>query len=165
MATHNLSAYNKEHLPDAQTMRIGIVVSEWNDHITSNLLKGCVDALTDCGVSSKNILVAHVPGSFELPLGAQMLFDNHSIEAVICLGCVIRGETPHFEFVCQACANAIQMLSMKIGKPVIFGVLTDDNEEQSIARSGGDKGNKGTEAAISAIKMIGLQRELENNNW
>jgi 6,7-dimethyl-8-ribityllumazine synthase len=165
MATTNLSAYNKEHLPDAQTMRIGIVVSEWNDHITSNLLKACVDALTDCGVNSKNILVAHVPGSFELPLGAQMLFDNHSLEAVICLGCVIRGETAHFDFVCQSCANGIQTLSLKIGKPVIFGVLTDDREEQSIARSGGDKGNKGTEAAITAIKMIGLQREMENNKW
>lgn len=165
MATENLSLYNKEHLPDARTMRIGIVVSEWNDRITSGLLKGCIDALTDCGVHQKNIFVAHVPGSFELPLGAQMLFENYSIEAVICLGCVIRGETAHFDFVCQACASGIQSLSMKIGKPVIFGVLTDDNEEQSIARSGGNKGNKGTEAAITAIKMIGLQRELENNNW
>jgi len=165
MATQDLSSYNKEHLPDAHSMRIGIVVSEWNDHITSNLLKGCVDALTDCGVSSKNILVAHVPGSFELALGAHMLFDNHKPEAVICLGCVIRGETAHFDFVSQACANGIQQLALQTGKPVIFGVLTDDTEEQSIARSGGSKGNKGTEAAITAIEMIGLQRELENNNW
>jgi 6,7-dimethyl-8-ribityllumazine synthase len=165
MATHNLSHYNKEHLPDAQTMRIGIVVSEWNDHITSNLLKGCLEALTDCGVSEKNILVAHVPGSFELALGAKMLFDTHRTEAVICLGCVIRGETAHFDFVCNACASGIQQLALQIGKPVIFGVLTDDTQEQSIARSGGSKGNKGTEAAVTAIKMIGLQRELEKNNW
>jgi 6,7-dimethyl-8-ribityllumazine synthase len=165
MATTNLSSYNKEHLPDAQSMRIGIVVSEWNDHITSNLLKGCVETLTDCGVSSKNIMVAHVPGSFELGLGAQLLFENHKPEAVVCLGCVIRGETAHFDFVSNACAAGIQQLSLKIGKPVIFGVLTDDTEEQSIARSGGSKGNKGTEAAITAIKMIGLQRELESNNW
>jgi len=165
MATHNLSAYNKEHLPDAQSMRIGIVVSEWNDHITSNLLKGCVDALTDCGVNSKNIIIAHVPGSFELSLGAQLLFDNHKPEAVICLGCVIRGETAHFDFVSNACATGIQHLALKTGKPVVFGVLTDDTEEQSLARSGGNKGNKGTEAAITAIKMVGLQRELENNNW
>jgi 6,7-dimethyl-8-ribityllumazine synthase len=165
MATINLSHYNKEHLPDAQTMRIGIVVSEWNDHITSNLLKGCLEALTDCGIPDKNILVAHVPGSFELALGAKMLFDTHRIEAVICLGCVIRGETAHFDFVCNACANGVQQLALSIGKPVIFGVLTDDTEEQSIARSGGSKGNKGTEAAITAIKMIGLQRELEKNNW
>jgi len=90
MATINLSHYNKEYLPDAQTMRIGIVVSEWNDHITSNLLKGCLEAFTDCGIPDKNIFVAHVPGSFELALGAKMLFDTHRIEAVICLGCVIR---------------------------------------------------------------------------
>jgi 6,7-dimethyl-8-ribityllumazine synthase len=165
MATQNLSGYDKEHLPDAQSMRIGIVVSEWNDHITSNLLKGCVEALTDCGVQSRNILVAHVPGSFELATGAQMLFDNHRPEAVICLGCVIRGETAHFDFVCQACASGIQQLALKTGKPVIFGVLTDDSEEQSIARSGGSKGNKGIEAAITAIKMIGLKRELESNSW
>ena len=165
MATINLSHYNKEHLPDAQTMRIGIVVSECNDHITSNLLKGCLEALTDCGIPDKNIFVAHVPGSFELALGAKMLFDTHRIEAVICLGCVIRGETAHFDFVCNACANGVQQLALNIGKPVIFGVLTDDTEEQSIARSGGSKGNKGTEAAVTAIKMIGLQRELEKNNW
>ena len=165
MATINLSHYNKEHLPDAQTMRIGIVVSEWNDHITSNLLKGCLEALKDCGIPDKNMLVAHVPGSFELALGAKMLFDTHRTEAVICLGCVIRGETAHFDFVCNACANGVQQLALSIGKPVIFGVLTDDTEEQSIARSGGSKGNKGTEAAVTAIKMIGLQRELEKNNW
>jgi 6,7-dimethyl-8-ribityllumazine synthase len=110
-------------------------------------------------------MVAHVPGSFELGLGAQLLFENHKPEAVVCLGCVIRGETAHFDFVSNACAAGIQQLSLKIGKPVIFGVLTDDTEEQSIARSGGSKGNKGTEAAITAIKMIGLQRELESNNW
>ncbi|MFM2202017.1 MAG: hypothetical protein RL040_1217 [Bacteroidota bacterium] len=165
MATHNLSNYTKEHLPDAQSMRIGIVVSEWNDHITSNLLKGCIDALTDCGINSKNILVAHVPGSFELALGAKMLYENQRPEAIICLGCVIRGETAHFDFVSQACATGIQQLGLSIGKPVIFGVLTDDTEEQSIARSGGSKGNKGKEAAITAIKMVGLQRELEKNNW
>jgi len=111
MATENLSAYNKEHLPDARNMRIGIVVSEWNDRITSGLLAGCMEALSDCGVPRSNLLVAHVPGSFELPLGAQLLFENHSIEAVICLGCVIRGETAHFDFVCQACASGIQTLS------------------------------------------------------
>lgn len=165
MATNNLSSYTKEHLPDAQTMRIGIVVSEWNDHITSNLLEGCLAALTDCGVSRDSILVARVPGSFELALGAQLLFESHPIEAVICLGCVIRGETAHFDFVSNACANGIQQLALKKGKPVIFGVLTNDTEEQSIARSGGSKGNKGTEAAITALKMIGLHRELESNNW
>jgi 6,7-dimethyl-8-ribityllumazine synthase len=161
MATTNLSAYEKEHLPDARSMRIGIVVSEWNEHVTSNLLKGCVDALTDCGVSEQRILVAHVPGSFELALGAQLLLENHRLDAVVCLGCIIRGDTAHFDFVSQACAQGIQSTSLKLGKPVIFGVLTDDTQEQSLARSGGSKGNKGTEAAITAIKMAGLQRELE----
>lgn len=165
MSSTNLSAYEKEHLPDARTMRIGIVVSEWNDRITSGLLKGCVEALTDYGIPDKNILVAKVPGSFELALGAKLLFDNHKPEGVICLGCIIRGETAHFDFVSQACATGIQQLGLSMGKPVIFGVLTDDHEEQSTARSGGSKGNKGIEAAITAIKMIGLQRELENNNW
>jgi len=163
MATSNLSAYQKEHLPDARPLRIGIVVSEWNEHITENLKKGCVDALLDCGVRQQNIFIAHVPGSFELPLGAQLLFENQALDAVICLGCVIRGETAHFDFVSQACANGIQSVSLKLSKPVIFGVLTDDTLEQSIARSGGDKGNKGIEAAITAIKMAGLQRELESN--
>jgi 6,7-dimethyl-8-ribityllumazine synthase len=163
MATTDLSAYQKEHLPDARSMRIGIVVSEWNENITENLRKGCVDALIDCGVGQHNILIAHVPGSFELPLGAQLLFENKSLDAVICLGCIIRGETAHFDFVSQACAHGVQTLSLKLGKPVIFGVLTDDTVEQSISRSGGSKGNKGVEAAITAIKMAGLKRELENN--
>lgn len=163
MATINLSAYEKEHLPDARSMRIGIVVSEWNESITENLKKGCVEALLDCGVTENHLVIAHVPGSFELPLGAQLLFENHALDAVICLGCVIRGETAHFDFVCQACAQGIQNLSLKLSKPVIFGVLTDDNIAQSISRSGGEKGNKGTEAAITAIKMAGLKRELENN--
>lgn len=161
MATTNLSTYEKEHLPDARSMRIGIVVSEWNETITSNLLKGCVEALIDCGVPEQRIMIAHVPGSFELALGAQLLLENQSLDAVVCLGCIIRGETAHFDFVSQACAQGIQSTSLKFNKPVIFGVLTDNTEEQSIARSGGSKGNKGTEAAITAIKMIGLKRELE----
>jgi len=162
MATTDLSAYNKENLPDARTMRIGIVVSEWNSEITDNLLRGCQEALSDCGITLDKIRIVHVPGSFELPLGAQMLLENKSLEAVICLGSVIRGETPHFDFVCQTCADGVKDVALKYNKPVIFGVLTDNTIDQSRARSGGALGNKGTEAAITAVKMIALKRQLED---
>lgn len=163
MATTDLSAYNKENLPDARNMRIGIVVSEWNAEITDNLLRGCQEGLSDCGITLDKIQIVHVPGSFELPMGAQLLLSNKSLEAVICLGSVIRGETPHFDFVCQTCADGVKDVALKHNVPVIFGVLTDDNIEQSRARSGGALGNKGTEAAITAIKMVALKRQLEDN--
>jgi 6,7-dimethyl-8-ribityllumazine synthase len=162
MSSSNLSAYDKSQLPDVQSMRIGIVVSEWNNDITDNLLRGAVETLTECGASLDYIKIIYVPGSFELPAGAQMLFENTSVEAVITLGCVIRGETPHFDFVCNACAQGVKDVSIKYKKPVIFGLLTDNNVEQSRARSGGNLGNKGVEAAVTAIKMIALQRSLES---
>jgi 6,7-dimethyl-8-ribityllumazine synthase len=162
MSSSNLSAYDKSQLPDVQSMRIGIVVSEWNNDITDNLLRGAVETLTECGASLDYIKIIYVPGSFELPSGAQMLLENTSVEAVITLGCVIRGETPHFDFVCNACAQGVKDVSIKYKKPVIFGLLTDNNVEQSRARSGGNLGNKGVEAAVTAIKMIALQRQLEN---
>jgi 6,7-dimethyl-8-ribityllumazine synthase len=162
MSTTNLSAYDKAQLPDASTMRIGIVVSEWNAEITDNLLRGAVEVLNDCGATLDNLKLIHVPGSFELPTGAQMLFENCRLEAVICLGCVIRGETPHFDFVCDAVAHGVQNVSLKYKRPVIFGLLTDNNVEQSRARSGGALGNKGVEAAVTAIKMINVQRQLED---
>ncbi len=161
MATTNLSTYDKTQIPDARNMRIGIVVSEWNAEVTDNLLRGCMEALTDCGATLDYLHVVHVPGSFELPTGAQLLLENKNLEAVICLGCVIQGETKHFHFVCNATAQGVQNVALKYKKPVIFGVLTDNTLEQSRARSGGALGNKGTEAAITAIKMIGLARELE----
>ncbi len=162
MSSSNLSAYDKSQLPDVQSMRIGIVVSEWNNDITDNLLRGAVETLSECGASLDYIKIIYVPGSFELPAGAQMLFENTSVEAVITLGCVIRGETPHFDFVCNACAQGVKDVSIKYKKPVIFGLLTDNNVEQSRARSGGNLGNKGVEAAVTAIKMIALQRSLES---
>lgn len=161
MATIDLSAYKKQELPDAGNMRIGIVVSEWNDEITDNLLKGSLETLRDCGADSQNVKVIYVPGSFELPSGAQLLLETGTYDAVICLGCVVRGETSHFEFVCQTCANGVKDVSLKYNKPVIFGVLTDYHMDQSRARSGGSLGNKGVEAAVSAIKMIGLKQQLE----
>lgn len=160
MATENLSQYNKTDIPDAKHMRIGIVVSEWNAEITDNLLKGCVQALSECGATLDNLTIVHVPGSYELPSGAQFLLEHTRVEGVICLGSIIRGETPHFDFVSQACATGIHQVAFKYAKPVVFGVLTDDRIEQSRARSGGDKGNKGVEAAITAIKMIALQKDL-----
>lgn len=162
MSSSNLSAYDKSQLPDVQSMRIGIVVSEWNNDITDNLLRGAVETLTECGASLDYIKIIYVPGSFELPSGAQMLLENTSVEAVITLGCVIRGETPHFDFVCNACAQGVKDVAIKYKKPVIFGLLTDNNVEQSRARSGGNLGNKGVEAAVTAIKMIALQRQLES---
>ncbi|MEZ4801001.1 MAG: 6,7-dimethyl-8-ribityllumazine synthase [Flavobacteriales bacterium] len=161
MSTTNLSHYDKSQLPDAQSMRIGIVVSEWNSEITDNLLRGAVETLSDCGATLDYIKIVHVPGSYELTTGAQLLFENTNVEAVICLGSVIKGETPHFDFVCNAVAQGIKDVAIAYKKPAIFGVLTDSNIEQSRARSGGALGNKGVEAAITAIKMIALKRQLE----
>lgn len=156
MATEgkNLSEYDSSKVPDANSMRFGIVVSEWNESITSKLLEGCYNTLLQHKVHKDNITVRHVPGSFELPLGAQYLLEEAHIDAVICLGCVIQGETKHFDFVCQTVANGVKDVSLKYNKPIIFGVLTDNTLQQSMDRSGGKYGNKGDEAAISAIKMV-----------
>jgi 6,7-dimethyl-8-ribityllumazine synthase len=142
-------------------MIIGIVVSEWNEKITSNLLKGAKEVLFKYGLKEEQLIVKYVPGSFELPTGAQFLMEYNPVDAVICLGCVIQGETKHFDFVCQGVSLGIKDVSLKYNKAVIFGVLTDNNIQQSIDRSGGKHGNKGEEAAISAIKMVALQNEFE----
>jgi len=159
MATQgkNLSDYQKDAIPNASAMRFGIVVSEWNDHITGNLLRGCLDTLHHHGAVESNIRVSFVPGSFELPSGAQSMLEHLNLDAVICIGSVIRGETAHFDFVCQACAQGVKDVALRYSKPVIFCVLTDDNESQSIARSGGALGNKGVEAAVAAIKMADMR--------
>lgn len=159
MATEgiSLSAYDKSKVPSGADMRIGIVWSEWNHEITSNLLEGAVEALVDCGVDRSNLDIHPVPGSYELPLGAQLLLEkDNTLDAVICVGCVIRGETAHFDFVCNSAASGIMDVGLKYNKPVVFCVLTDDNIEQSRARSGGRLGNKGIEAAVSALKMVAL---------
>jgi len=163
MATEgkSLSAYEKNQVPNGNGMRIAIVCAEWNSEITSNLRAGAQEALLDCGVQPANVIIHSVPGSFELPLGAQYLLENDStIDAVICIGSVIRGETAHFDFVCDSTSRGIMDVCLKYNKPVVFGVLTDDNVEQSQARSGGRLGNKGTEAAISALKMVGFKQSL-----
>lgn len=156
----NLSEFSFEKNPAFKKMKVGITVAEWNTAITSSLLNGAVKFLKDSGVKPDNISVHHVPGSFELTLGAQWLAEQKKYDAVIALGCVIQGETKHFDFICAAVANGITEVGLKYNKPVIFGVLTTNTLQQAKDRSGGKRGNKGTEAAATALKMALLQRTL-----
>ncbi|CAN5635935.1 6,7-dimethyl-8-ribityllumazine synthase [soil metagenome] len=156
----NLSEYKSDEIPSAKGMKIGIVVSEWNPEITESLFDGAYQTLIENGCNPKNILRINVPGSFELPAGAQLLAETKKTDAVICLGCVIQGETRHFDFICEAVANGLINLSIKYNRPFIFGVLTPNNMEQARARAGGKHGNKGVEAAVTAIKMAALRKQL-----
>jgi 6,7-dimethyl-8-ribityllumazine synthase len=151
----NLSLFSKEEVPNAKGLTFGIVVSEWNNNITDNLFKGAYEALIECGVPTENIRKYIVPGSYELVFGAKVAAKAEP-NAIICLGSIIRGETKHFDFVSNAVAMGIKDLNIKINIPVIFGVLTDDTIDQAINRSGGKHGNKGIEAAVTAIKMAVL---------
>ncbi|HVN59460.1 MAG TPA: 6,7-dimethyl-8-ribityllumazine synthase [Bacteroidales bacterium] len=160
MATANLSEYDPATVPDASEMRFGIVVSDWNSDITFALLGGAISSLKRHGTDENNIIVRHVPGSFELTLGAQLIAENEDVDAVICLGCVIQGETPHFTYICQGVTMGITQLNIDYNIPFIFGVLTTDNLQQAKDRAGGSLGNKGDEAAITAIKMAALQRGM-----
>ncbi|MCM5663818.1 6,7-dimethyl-8-ribityllumazine synthase [Galbibacter mesophilus] len=158
MATENknLSVYDKATIPNAKDFRFGIVVSEWNSEITEALCKGAMEALLDCGALEENIIRWDVPGSFELTHGAKKMIKKHEPDAIIAIGSVIQGETKHFDFVCNATAEGIKDLNVLYDTAVIFCVLTDNNMQQAIDRSGGKHGNKGTEAAIAAIKMAAL---------
>ena len=167
MATvnRNLSNYDFSLVPSAREMKFGVVVAEWNKNITEGLFKGAMDAFLNCGCDESNIIRKNVPGSFELPLAAQFFFESTDVDAVICLGSIIKGETKHFDYVCESTALGIKDVSLKYNKPVIFGVLTDNTMQQAIDRSGGKYGrgkygNKGTEAAISAIKMVNLSSQF-----
>ena len=161
MATRNFSDYNPDSIPPADGMRFGIVVSDWNSEVTFSLLEGAVTTLRKHGVSEEDIIVKHVPGSFELTLGAQWLAEYDDLDGVICLGCVIQGETPHFTYVCQGVTQGITTLNMEYNIPFIFGVLTTNTQKQALERAGGTHGNKGDEAAIAAIRMAALQRDME----
>lgn len=141
-------------------IKIGIVVADWNKHITFALRDGAVQTLRENKLSESQIQELIVPGAFELPLAAQMLFEN-GCDAVLCLGCVIQGDTPHFDFVCNAATDGILQVGLKTGKPCIFGVLTTLNEEQAVSRAGGQLGNKGSEAALSALWMIASKQHLQ----
>ena len=160
MATtnNNLSDFNKDSLPDSSNMKIGIVVSKWNNKITDGLYKGAFTSLIESGVSENNIEKIEVPGSFELIFGAKLL-SRKDVDAIICLGSVIKGETKHFDYVCQAVSNGIKDLNISLNIPVIFGVLTDNTMEQAVNRSGGKHGNKGVEAAVTAINMVHLNQQ------
>ena len=163
MATinHNLSEYDSNTIPDASGMRVGIVVSEWNDNVTGNLLKGTVNTLKKHGVKDENIFIESVPGSFELPFGAKCMAESIELDSVILLGCVVRGGTPHFDYVCDGVTQGTVMLNMKYSIPFIFGLLTTDDIKQAEERSGGIHGNKGDEAAITAIKMVDMTCRLK----
>ena len=159
MATknNNLSDYKKDTLPNVSNLKFGIVVSQWNKEITDGLFNGAYSTLIDCGVLEKNINKLEVPGSFELIFGTKIL-SKKNVDAIICLGSVIKGQTKHFDYVCQGVTNGIKDLNISLEIPVIFGVLTDNTMDQAINRSGGKHGNKGVEAAITAIKMADLNQ-------
>ncbi len=158
----NLSEYNAAEVPSGESFRIGIVVAEWNSEITHALAQGALDTLLQYGVATENIPIVHVPGSFELTTGADLMLKNDSrLDAVICIGCVIQGETRHFDFICEAVSQGITNVALKHERPVIFSLLTTNNMQQALDRAGGKHGNKGVEGAVTALKMVKLQRDLE----
>ncbi|MCF6348165.1 MAG: 6,7-dimethyl-8-ribityllumazine synthase [Flavobacteriaceae bacterium] len=156
MASTNLSAYDKSAIPNAKHLRFGIVVSEWNSSITENIYNGAKETLKENGVFESNITRLNVPGSFELIYGCKHLLKKDDFDAIIAIGCVIQGETKHFDFVCEAVSQGIKDLNTQYDIPTVFCVLTDNTLQQSIDRSGGELGNKGIECAIAAIKMATL---------
>lgn len=161
MSTSDLSDYDPATVPDAGKLRFGIVVSDWNQVVTKSLLKAAINTLKKHGATDNNIVIRHVPGSFELTIGAQFLAEYDDLDAIICLGCIIQGETPHFNYICQGVTQGITQLNLEYNLPFIFGVLTTLNLEQALERAGGSHGNKGDEVAVTAIKMAVLQREME----
>jgi 6,7-dimethyl-8-ribityllumazine synthase len=150
----NLSSYSSRNISDISKKKFAVIVAEWNSEITEALYTGARETLLKHGAKAGNIIRKNVPGSFELSLGAQWMAKEKKIDAVICLGCVIQGDTKHFDFICQAVSQGITDVSLKYNKPVIFGVLTPNTQQQAIDRAGGKHGNKGDEAAATAIKML-----------
>lgn len=159
-AKKNLSKYDDKTIPSADGMTFGIVLSEWNAAITHKLYEGCFDTLLKHGAEEDNIYTVQVPGSFELTVGAKILAGNKKLDAVICLGCVIKGETKHDEYINTAVSIGLTNLGIASGIPFIYGVLTPNTEEQAKERAGGKHGNKGVEAAVTAIRMAALRKDL-----
>ena len=159
----NLSVFEGTEIPNAADMKFGIVWAEWNHGVTNALKQGAYDTLIKHGAKKDNIVVKTVPGAFELTLGAQYLAEYSNVDAVICIGCVIQGDTKHFDFICDAVAKGITDLNIKYNIPFIFGVLTPNTQEQAEDRAGGKHGNKGDEAAVTAIKMLGLRKSFDAN--
>ncbi|MEQ9466934.1 MAG: 6,7-dimethyl-8-ribityllumazine synthase [Ekhidna sp.] len=156
-ADKNLSDVKISASIDVSKFKFGIVVAEWNEQVTESLYSGAYQTLINAGADRDKIERMNVPGTFELSLGGQWMAERKDIDAVICLGCVIQGETRHFDFICDAVANGITNVSLKFNKPVIFGVLTPNTMKQALDRAGGKHGNKGDEAAATAIKMLGVR--------
>lgn len=163
MATqfHNLSEYDLNSVPSAKGMRFGIVVSEWNNNITGALLQGAFDTLTKHGADKEDITVMTVPGSFELVFGAAQMVKSGKMDAVIAIGCVVRGDTPHFDYICEGTTQGLTSLNEKYDVPVIYGLLTCNNMEQAQDRAGGVLGNKGDECAVTAIKMVDYFKKIK----
>lgn len=162
-ASHNLSIVPAD-LPSAANMHFGIVVSQWNSEVTEGLMHGAVSALVAAGCLESNITIKYVPGTVELTLGAQFFAEYTDVDAVIALGCVVQGETRHFDFVCQSVTQGITQLMISWNMPIAFGVLTTENMQQALDRSGGKYGNKGTEAAVAAVQMVAMQNEMDINS-
>lgn len=161
-STKNLSTYAVNDVPNGADFRIGIVVSEWNENITLNLLDGAKETLLKHGVKADNIIIHFVPGTYELPLGCQHLLDDKLVDGIVAIGSVIQGETKHFDFVCDAAAHGIMNVGLKYNSPVIFCVLTDNTLQQAIDRSGGKHGNKGIECAVACLKMVSFKNRLNS---
>lgn len=155
-----LSTYNPESVPSADGMKFGIVVSEWNHDITGALLDGALETLKKHGVKEDDIIVRYVPGSFELVAGGKWMAEYTDVDAVICFGCVIKGDTPHFDYVCAGTTQGISNLNLTYDISFIYGLLTTNDMQQALDRCGGKLGNKGVECAVTAIKMVALQRDL-----
>ena len=159
-ALHNLSDYDPAAVPSAKGMKFGIVVSEWNHNITGTLLQGAHDTLLKQGVKEEDILIKTVPGSFEPIFGAAQMVKSGKVDAVIAIGCVIRGDTPHFDYICQGTTQGLAELNVTGDIPVIYGLLTCNNLQQAQDRAGGILGNKGDECAVDAIKMVDYRRKI-----
>ena len=165
MKKTNLSEYDPTQVPSGKDYTIGIAVAEWNSEITHALAQGALETLRQHDVKEDNIKLYHVPGSFELTTAADLMLTNDKkMDAVICIGCVIQGETRHFDFICEAVSQGVTNVSIKHGKPVIFSLLTTNDMKQAKDRAGGKHGNKGVEGAVTALKMVAFQKQLESQN-
>lgn len=165
MKKTNLSEYDPTQVPSGKDYTIGIAVAEWNSEITHALAQGALETLRQHDVKEDNIKLYHVPGSFELTTAADLMLTNDKkMDAVICIGCVIQGETRHFDFICEAVSQGVTNVSIKHGKPVIFSLLTTNDMQQAKDRAGGKHGNKGVEGAVTALKMVAFQKQLESQN-
>ena len=160
-ALKNLSDYDEANLSSAKKMKFGIVVADWNAKITHALYEGCFDTLIKHEAEEENIKTVQVPGTFELTVAAKILLQNQKYDAIICIGCVIKGETSHNEYINNSVAMGLTNLGLASGIPCIFGVLTPNDEQQAIDRAGGKYGNKGVEAAVTAIRMATLKEDLK----